>query len=54
VTADEFTVGSTVPRGTYIVAVTVLDPARTLRPLGLAMPGRTRAGAYLLGSISVR
>jgi hypothetical protein len=54
VTSDEFTVGSTVPRGTYTVAVTVLDPARTLRPLGLAMSGRTRAGAYVLGSISVR
>jgi hypothetical protein len=54
VTADEFTLGSRVPQGTYTVAVTVLDPARSLRPLALAMPGRTPAGAYLLGSISVR
>jgi hypothetical protein len=54
VTADEFTLGSKVPRGTYTVAVTVLDPARTLRPLALAMPGRTHGGAYALGPISVR
>jgi Domain of unknown function (DUF4832) len=53
-TVDEFTLGLAVPRGTYTVAVAVLDRADSLRLLALAMPGRTSGGAYLLGSISVR
>jgi hypothetical protein len=54
VAEDEFTVGPNVRRGRYALAVTVLDSSRYVRPLALAMPGRTPAGAYLLGSISVR
>jgi hypothetical protein len=50
---DELSLGSTVPRGRYTVAVAVLDPAHALPPLALAVQGRTPDGAYLLGSISV-
>jgi hypothetical protein len=53
-TVDRFSLGASVPAGRYAVAVAVIDPGRYLRPLALAMSGRTPDGAYPLGSISIR
>jgi hypothetical protein len=40
-------------RGTYTLAVKVVDPTRTVAPMGLADSGRTSDGAYPLGAVTV-
>jgi hypothetical protein len=41
------------PKGTYTLAVQVVDPTGALAPLRLADAGRTADGAYPLGSVTV-
>ena len=42
-----------VPRGTYTVAIKVVDPTGYLPPLALANAGRDAYGAYPIGSVTV-
>jgi hypothetical protein len=51
---DRFTIPSTVPAGSYTLTVRIVDPQHYLAPLRLADRGRTRHGAYPLGTITVR
>ncbi len=51
---DRFSLGADIPAGTYSLVVVVFDRAHYLRPLGLAIAGRTADGAYPLATVSVR
>lgn len=51
---DQLTIPSTVAKGTYTLAVRVIDPSGYLTSMNLANKGRTSDGAYPLGSITVK
>src|ERR1700730_11081863 len=50
---DTLALPAGLPRGTYTLAVKVVDPTSTVAPMGLADAGRTSDGAYPLGTVAV-
>lgn len=50
---DTFAVSSSLPLGTYELAVKVVDPTAYLDPLRLAISGRQGDGRYILGNVTV-
>jgi hypothetical protein len=51
--SDTFTLPPGLARGTYTLAVGVVDPTNTVAPMRLADAGRTNDGAYPLGTVAV-
>jgi hypothetical protein len=51
--SDTFTLPSGLPKGSYTLAVQVVDPTGTVAPMRLADAGRTADGAYPLGAVTV-
>jgi chemotaxis protein histidine kinase CheA len=50
---DTFTLPVGLPKGTYTLAIKVVDPTGALAPMRLADNGRTGDGAYPLGALTV-
>jgi hypothetical protein len=50
---DTFTLPVGLPKGTYTLAIKVVDPTGALAPMRLADNGRTSDGAYPLGALTV-
>jgi hypothetical protein len=50
---DAFVLPAGLARGTYTVAVQIVDPTSTVAPMRLADAGRTADGAYPLGVVTV-
>jgi hypothetical protein len=52
-TSDAFTLPAGLAKGSYTLAVRVVDPTGTVAPMRLADSGRTGDGAYPLGTVTV-